>query len=1154
MNKFKLKNKIISLAGALVMLFAAFASVFSFAGTKKDDEFAYEQAKTHAAYTEADYVSYADDLLDEIDENNTNLYDEAYSLKEGYPILAENQTTSNLCWAYSGLKVLETTLMLQTQEYYNFSEMGVAYFAYLEKLSSTIDSFGSFRKLDETIKTRGIVNESDFSNDVYNKINETNHNEYSSVLKFADKNLPQAVAPIYLSRNTNFKTSNNEENIIKYYIKNVGALNIALPKGSMFRQDQTTANWTFEYNVTSANEGRNLNENHAVCLIGWNNEGFIGLNSWGVNLTESYEEVVIPYSVMNKYYRGEILFEGTPNEDWLCGYDYIGEENVQITSTSADEFTTEILERNTNPLKNVFLLTEAIEMSFQVSNVTNFETVYLNIFKGGEDVTPYFTISYDDANSIVNLAFTPKKSNFAPQATFFAGGSFALHFFEDVSLIAMKNIIIYTGAEISYVEFKNSTPGTTDPVYYSAMNGIVSDDRSETQYIYYENSYTINMYLTDLGKLSRMTGELPVSELVRINSFMVYDESTGNFVSDTNNNYLICEGNLSSTGNCYTFRLRYLSADYAGKLVKFKVYIRSPYYPDDCFKSFDLMYYVSGTENVTAASNAYNINYVLDGGKNNALNVDIYPQYAKDSMTDVTLQTPEKKGYVFDGWYTDSSFETEITKLDANLSGNISIYAKWIYSDTVYYSTDLTVDKVYNYSTGGVSEKDLTGLNFATSASLIYGESIKLKATFSMKDAIKAETFTFKYYFYINGELIKEISLIGSADMGSVQSVYYAELGGLGDANLAFPNLTVGNYQVEVVATAVIRHKFSINQTQSYAIEVAPKEVSVVYNANASIFTYDAVSHKPSASFSGYYAEDSSDFAELLFTGESKVDAGEYPYLVADITNNNYVLNAEDKAHEYWLYINKKPLTINWTTTWVYYNGKEQRPICEIDGLIGGDRASISLDKDGFIDAGTYRFIAQTVTNRNYSITENQPIDFEIKKAPITVKFDDVEERAQSSLAYRTQITFTVEGRVYDSIDSLGIVGTSEGLTKTDAGEYEITGTYDRDNSNYDISFVPGNYVLTGYYYVYYTLPNGEVVQELVNYGEKPVGVTEEMVKLNRFQKLVLSTELVETGDDIYVVVSVEDYTWYVVIGGCILGFIVLYLIVSRKARRNKVR
>lgn len=1146
----KFKKKIVSFIGAMAIVFVSIAVALSFA-SENNKNLAFDDASITHAYSEENYVDYADDLIAEIEQANSNLYSESYSLKNDYIILTENQTNSKLCWAYSGLKVLETTLMVQTQEYYNFSEMAVAYFAYLDKLNGTIDSFGSFRKLDETIKDKGIVNESDFSNDNYGKINETNHTNFSWVENFADKNLPQTVAPIYLSRNVNFKASNNEENIIKYYIKNIGGLNIALPAGSMFRNDQTTGKWVFEYNVTSDYEGKNLNENHAVCLIGWNSTGFIGLNSWGVDVSSSYEEIIIPYSVMDKYYRGEILFNGSVNNDWLCGYNYVGNANVYIESTSADEFTTTILKRNTNPLKNVFLLTEKISMSFKLENVTNFETVYLSVYKAGEDVTSNFTISYDDENKQVNLLFSPKETNFGFNAKFFAGGNFSLRFYEDVKLLASKSITVYTGVEVSYIRFENTSINSTDDDSYSMMNTIASDKSTNVQYIYYEDTYAINMYLTELGKLSKVSSTLPVAELVKVNGFSVYNEGTGEFETQINDGYFVFDGNLSSTGNCYKFKLQYLSSDFIGKLIKIIVYVRSPYYYDTCIKQFNFMFYVSGAEGANTSNRSYNVNYNLDGGKNNAVNVDIYPQYISDAMTDFILQSPEKTGYTFDGWYLDSTYETEITKFDANLSGDIFVYAKWIYDNTTYFVSSLKVSEIHNYDK---TSKNIADQNLNGRATLVYGESIKFQANFEMKDSIKSESFTFKYYFYINDNIIKEISLINSSDMGNVQTNYCVDFGGLSDEDLAFPNLEAGDYQISLVSVAVIRHKFSITQTDSFKLIVNQKEVTIEYNANASTLTYDANSHKPVASFVGYYAEDSADFAELSFAGDAKIDAGNYAYFVNDITNENYALKQEDKTRDYWLYINKKPLILNFTDVSVYYNGKRQKPKCEVVGLINNERTEVNLDSNGYINAGTYRFIAKTISNSNYSITENQPVDFEIKQAPLTIKFHDVEERAQSSLAYRTQITYSVIGTLYDSLDSLGISCSSNGLTETEAGEYPITGSYDKDNSNYDISFVQGSYVLTGYYYVYYTLPDGNVVKELVNYGETPVGITNDMVKLSPFQKIELSTELVETGDDIYVVVTVKDYSWYVIVGGLILAFVAIYFAITHKSRHNKVR
>ena len=63
------------------------------------------------------------------------------------------------------------------------------------------------------------------------------------------------------------------------------------------------------------------------------------------------------------------------------------------------------------------MTTEQITMSYKVHNVTNFETVYLNIYKAGEDVTSYFTISYDDANkNICGYRFSIVSSNGLPKS------------------------------------------------------------------------------------------------------------------------------------------------------------------------------------------------------------------------------------------------------------------------------------------------------------------------------------------------------------------------------------------------------------------------------------------------------------------------------------------------------------------------------------------------------------------------------------------------------------------------------------------------------------------------------------------------------------------------------------------------------------------
>ena len=70
------------------------------------------------------------------------------------------------------------------------------------------------------------------------------------------------------------------------------------------------------------------------------------LNSWGVDESDSdsgsYEEFIIPYNVMTKFYDEEKLYQGSSNDEWLCGYNYVEAGDVSLVDTSADEFSTKI--------------------------------------------------------------------------------------------------------------------------------------------------------------------------------------------------------------------------------------------------------------------------------------------------------------------------------------------------------------------------------------------------------------------------------------------------------------------------------------------------------------------------------------------------------------------------------------------------------------------------------------------------------------------------------------------------------------------------------------------------------------------------------------------------------------------------------------------
>jgi len=81
----------------------------------------------------------------------------------------------------------------------------------------------------------------------------------------------------------------------------------------------------------------------------------------------------------------------------------------------------------------------------------------------------------------------------------------------------------------------------------------------------------------------------------------------------------------------------------------------------------------------------YTITYTLNSGTNNAAN----PANYTIESNDITLQNPTRTGYVFDGWYENSSFTgSKITTISKGSIGNKTFYAKWIQTYTVTFNTN----------------------------------------------------------------------------------------------------------------------------------------------------------------------------------------------------------------------------------------------------------------------------------------------------------------------------------------------------------------------------------------------------------------------------------------------------------------------------------
>ena len=80
-----------------------------------------------------------------------------------------------------------------------------------------------------------------------------------------------------------------------------------------------------------------------------------------------------------------------------------------------------------------------------------------------------------------------------------------------------------------------------------------------------------------------------------------------------------------------------------------------------------------GTKSSTGSYGTYKLQYVLNGGKNAAHNPTSYTS----DQASIILRNPTRSGYIFAGWYSDSSYSTKVTQITKGSNGNKTLYAKW---------------------------------------------------------------------------------------------------------------------------------------------------------------------------------------------------------------------------------------------------------------------------------------------------------------------------------------------------------------------------------------------------------------------------------------------------------------------------------------------
>ena len=122
--------------------------------------------------------------------------------------------------------------------------------------------------------------------------------------------------------------------------------------------------------------------------------------------------------------------------------------------------------------------------------------------------------------------------------------------------------------------------------------------------------------------------------------------------------------------------------------------------------SLNHTYTLNEQNNVNSTIPVYDIIYNLNLGENHYLNPSVY----YEQLLPLKLMPPQREGYNFAGWYTDSSYKHPLTEITDCANGNLILYAKW----TKEISGSMNI-QLYSYGAASLTrspEKKLANMNY----------------------------------------------------------------------------------------------------------------------------------------------------------------------------------------------------------------------------------------------------------------------------------------------------------------------------------------------------------------------------------------------------------------------------------------------------------
>ena len=1127
--------------------------------------------ESEAAYVVANDPKYINSLI------SSNIELEAeYNLSDYYPMVNENQKDSSFCWMYASMKSLESALMIQKNEYYNFSEIGLAYLDYVDRVEriGTTERFnlgGNFIDFYKAYQDHGLVLESDFSNDNYSGINSSTYRDYIYVKDMATKELNSAIKPFMLGTEMSTMGVDNSAKIklVKKFVKTYGGMfagieGVAADGGSVgkgcFYSNNTPnkANVSKFYSVNrgphmgngSSNKYQPLDEYHAITIIGWDDNVYIGpqengaflvMNSWGFDEATSIRLFYVPYSYS---------YMISSCSGFICDEE---PESISIESASESRFTIDIL-KGENDIDNAFCYDDEIWVNYKL-DLTSLDNVDVKITSGNKNFNGIFSITSDNATKTVKVKLNNRAA--------FYGGYYSVSFYNGSVLLGKRSIFIYSGTEQNY--FKASSSLSFDS--YALDNAFLSANNIATFNVpSIKNGGGGNVFTLEFNRspISSQTFVSLSNKASQIKSFSME-------ISDVQ---IICSGNrdieddytqeklidelfsyeIAEYGNLFKLKIGRESGSelkleqFENCLIRFRLSINSSVYAD-CEREYIFNLFISDRYSANT-SNLFSIFYELNGGENNEDNLTKYPRYNQiipgdmvydPNMTTLELAKPTKVGSVFVGWFLEKTFINQVTQIDSNLQGNITLYAKWESLGTDYFDINLSLESAKDYNDNA---KTLP-------TTLMYGDSISIRFDFIKKQPLEYNEYTVQYFFF-GVEIVEDY-------LNTLDTYKIFELN--------FPKLKSGNHLFSIKTKVRINGILEIVEESYISVYVDKKPV--VFGFDNLVKTYNGKEQKPEVVMvEDFYAEDfeninKNELFNLACNVESKT-VGKYNFYISSLNNNNYSFDQNSETSKCVFEITKRGITLNWKEYNQVYDGNNHLPEYEVVNIVAGDEVEFLitvLEYNGVAqhgsaeckNAGSYKVNISTssITNKNYTISDVSDFVFEIKKSKIKIIMHSTSDRVQIKSEKRNIPEYSIVG-VYLSVEDLKLNIITEALLATKSGKYTISCSV--ENQNYELEVVKATYTLTGYYNVYYQLSNGKTYTERVEEGKDPVGVTKKELGVSKFSKVDYSDDYLITGDDIYVEVEYKDYSFAVYSGifasvGAIIGF-VIYL----KKRGSSVR